>query len=459
MYRIATRTLGVVLLLVWSLALVGCDDDISSVEDLDIQPSIDLPSSLSLALLDAESRTEFSTTYQGLDQAPDVSGSGNLVVERISESGSAEQGGSQQWSVGYDGTVSGVQEETITIQTSSEGESIEREINVTVSPFVISTDFASRFIVVEDFETDFPDNQGADNPADQRPITTTGATTAAIQSEASSPNSNGPNALEINAAAGDPVSFESTVSAPGANLFTFLVRSPDAAFDLTLTFVEEANGAEVEHEIVVPITEGAGWRQYGIGFSQIDVDFNPVAVRAGGNGPLKSVRLSADADVTFQVDELMLGTEQGSIAEINDFEATTNAYITFSGASFGFTDQVAENAFGTRARDLQDVSFFGYNQGGIRIQDAANGELKFRIGAVAEDTELEVFLELNEGGGTATNITIEAGSEWQDISVPISELAENPSALASGISNVGFNFVSGSSSFLIDDLRLDATGN
>ena len=465
MNHLATRLLGVALMLAASIALVGCDDEITSVEDIDIQPDIEVPGSVSLVLLDAESRADFTVSYQGLEEVPTAQGSGNLVVELAEESGSATQGGERRWSVGYDGSVSGVAEETITISTRGEGETIEEELSVTISPFIIQTDFQPEFVIVEDYEAEFVDESGADNPVSQRPVTTEGGSAVTIQSEQVSENSNGVNAARIDAVAGGTVIMESTVSAPGADRFTFLVRSPTASFDLTLTFVEETGGGTTERVIEVPISESQGWRQYGIGFSQIGEDFDPVATRAGGTGSLQSVSLSTEADVAFEVDEFMLGTEQGPIAEINDFETTGNAYITFSGASFGFTDQVADNALGARARDLANVNFFGYNQNGIRIANGSDGVLKFRIGNIEEATDLRVFLETgaDDNGGFGFDngpiLSFEASSGWQDVEVPLSEMGENPSAAANGLTNVGFQNEGGGAGFLIDDIRLDATGN
>lgn len=465
MNHLATRLLGVALMLVASIALVGCDDEITSVEDVDIQPSIDFPGSVSLTLLNADSQADFSVSYQGLDEVPTAQGSGDLVVELADESGSANQGGERQWTVGYDGSVSGVAEETITITTQGEGETIEEEVDVTISPFIIQSDFQPEFVVVEDYEAEFVDEQGADNPVSQRPVTTEGGSDVTVQSDQVSENTNGANAAQIDAVAGGAVTMESTVSAPGADLFTFLVRSPDSSFDLTLTFVEETDSGTTEHTIEVPISETSAWRQYGIGFSQIGEDFDPVAARAGGSGSLQSVSLSTDADVSFQVDEFMLGTEQGPIAEINDFETTGNAYITFSGASYGFTDQVADNALGSRARDLGNVDFFGYNQNGIRIANGSEGVLKFRIGNVEEATDLRVFLETAAGDDDGFGfdngpvLSFEASEGWQDVEVPLSDLGEDPGAIANGLTNVGFQVEGGGSGFLLDDIRIDATGN
>jgi hypothetical protein len=459
MNHLATRLLGVALMLVASMALVGCDDEITSVEDIDIQPSLEVPGSVSLVLLDQNSRTDFSISYQGLDEAPTVQATGNLVVELVEESGSASEGGERRWSVGYDGSVSGVVGETITITTRGEGQSIEEEIGVTVSSFTITTDFQPNFLVIEDYETAFVDEEGSGNPVAQHPVVAEGGSAFAVQSDQVSENSNGVNAAQIEAVAGDPIVIENRVSAPGADLFTFLVRSTNASFTITFTFTEEVNGEVTQHELEVPIPEGDAWRKYSIEFALISEDFDPVAARAGGSGSLRSVSLTADADVTFEVDEFMLGTEEGPIAEINDFETTTNAYVTFCGGQYSFSDQVADEALGARSRRLGGNGCFGYNQAGTRIENASNGSLDFRVGDVAEDTELEVFLELSQGGGTATTISVEAGSEWRNVSIPISDLAEDPSALAGGISNVGFSPVSGASSFLLDDIRIDATGN
>ena len=457
MYPTATRLLGVALVLLWSVTLVGCDDEITSVEDIDIQPSIESPSSVSLTLLNADSRTDFSVSYQGLDEVPTAQGSGNLVVELAEESGSATQGGERRWSVGYDGSVSGVAEETITITTRSGDETIEEVIEVAISSFTISTDFQPQFVVVEDYEAEFVDEQNAGNPVAQRPVTTEGGSQVEIQSEQVSPNSNGVNAAQVDAVTGGTVTMESLVSAPGADLFTFLVKSNDSSFTLTFTFVERTGEETTQHVLDVPIPAGDNWRKYAIEFPLIGEDFDPVAARAGGTGALQSVSLSTDTDVSFQVDEFMLGTEQGPIAEINDFETTSNAYVTFCGGNYSFSDEVADEAFGIRSRRLGQNGCFGYNQNGIRIENASNGSMDFRIGDVEEDMELEVFLELAAGGGTATNISVEAGSDWRNVSIPLSELAEDPLAIAEGITNVGFGPTS--SRFLIDDIRLDATGN
>lgn len=463
MLRSTTR-FGYTLLLLIGLVLVGCEDTPSSVEDFDIQPSIEMPSSVSLALLDPASTAEFDINYQGLEVEPALEPSGNLTIERIDQTGSPRNGGSETWSIGYDGSVSGVAEEEITVTAPEAG--VEETIVVTVSPFVISRDFSSRFMVVENFETNFPDNRDEDNPVAQRPVETVGGTEAEIQSDVASGNSTGPNALEINATAGDPVTLESQVSAPGADQVSFLIRpDPGQDFDLTLTFEERANGATVEREIELPVSEGSDWLQYRIGFAQIDEEFDPVAERAGGSGMLESVSLEASEDVVFHVDDFMFATEQGAVAEINDFEATTGAYVTFSAADFAFSDQVADNALGTRARSLGGASFFGYNQGGTRIQDAEDGELRFRIGQLDDDLEILIFVEtIDEEGGfdfdAGQVVTIEAESGWQDISIPLSELGDDPSAIGSaGLQNVGFDVESGDNDFLIDDIRLDATGN
>ena len=465
MNHLATRLLGVAMMLVASIALVGCDDEITSVEDLDIQPSIEVPGSVSLTLLSADSRANLAVSYQGLDEAPSAQATGNLVVELAEESGSATQGGERRWSIGYDGSVSGVAEETVTITTSSGGESIQEEVSVTVSPFVINSEFQPEFIIVEDYETAFVDESGSDNPVAQRPVTTTGGSEVTIQSDQVADNSTGVNAAQINAVEGGTVTMETPVSAPGADFFTFLVRSAESAFNLTLTFVEETGSGTTEHVIEVPISQSNAWRQYGIGFSQIGETFDPVAVRAGGSGSLQSVRLTTDADVTFEVDEFMLGTDQGPIAEINDFETTGNAYITFSSASFGFTDNVADNALGDRAREIGNGNFFGYNQNGIRVADGSNAVLKFRIGNVEEATDLRVFFETgaDDNGGFGFDngpvLSFEASSGWQDVEVPVSDMGTTPSAIANGLTNVGFQVEGGGTGFLIDDIRIDATGN
>ena len=571
MYRIATRSLGVALLLVWSLALVGCDtDEISSIEDIDFQTLFDVEQTeFSLIAGQPNQPAQFELSYQGLQDRPTltsdasglnievaeetgtaeagettwnvtytgsmdeasimetmtVSGEGDtgtvsqdidvqinnplviqqdfftfvagqspsprinveyegieeapvltteaaaLDIELIEDEGNPQDGGMRSWSVEYTEEIDGDSvTEMVRLESDGASAAYARDIEVQFNDVIsTTTDFSSRFILVEDFETDFEVPE----------FTTEGGTTADRQTAESAANSIGLNSLEINAAAGDPVTLERRVSAPGLNVMSFLIKpDPNEDIDLTVTLAEEVNGDIVEYDVGLLVEAGAEWVRYEVALDALLADFNPVAERAGGNGPLESVSFTTDSDVTYYLDDVMLGTTDGPQLEINDFEITNGPYGGFSDIELDFVDIVEDNAPGFTARSMsytEGGNFFGYNFNAngadIFLADAADADLVLRLGQVSEDFGLFAFIEAegDAGGygfGGGQTYEIEASDGWQEVRIPVSELGDDPSALLDpGIGNVGFELQREEEDedtaleLLIDDIRLDATGN
>lgn len=443
MRRLATFSLSLALVAVLGVALIGCDDNPTSVNDFEIQPDMEVPSALTLILSGEGSSAQFEVSYQGLDSHPQAEGSGALSLEKVEETGSPDNG-DQTWAVSYTESASGVVEETVTITGSNGSKQIAKSFTVTVSPISISQQFTSNFAVVTDYE--------------ERSYAGSGGTTVETTNSVVSDNSTGVTALQVNAASGGPLTFERRASAPDADRFTFLIKPPtDTDFNLTLTFTEETGDGTASHQIDVPVSAGNNWLKYGIAFSQISESFNPVDARAGGNGPLVSVEMTADQDVTYYVDQLMLGTEAGAQVEIHDFEQTT---LEYSCMTLNASDNVADASNGYASRQIDGGGCFGYNYNNLQVDAGSNTVVSARVNA-SEGDELYVFLETRDGnaGGfnydNGTTITLPTDG-WQTVEVPVSQLGDTPGALRSaGLQNIGFEATQGSEpTFLIDDIRL-----
>ena len=481
MQRFSSVLYSLLLVAVLGLVVAGCDESPTSVEDFDIQPGLSLSNSQVTFVAGQATPPQVEATYQGLDTAPTIESSApELAIELVEENGTPEDG-SRTWTLVYTDFVEGSSvSESATLTAQADGSTIESTVSVQVNnPISLTTDFEPRFLVVEDYETGFQD--GPENGAGILPeITTEGTTTAEIQSEEVSPNSNGPNALLVNASAEEAVTFVRQTNAPGLSVLSFLLKpDPSEDFLLTIELEEEANGDLVAREIEVPIEAGDEWVRYDLAVGALFDDFNPVAISAGGNGPLESISFRTDSDATYYVDEIMMGTTAGPQLEINDFQATSFAYGTFAEIELGSSDQVAANASGFTARSMSYVSggnFFGYNYNLPRLANGGSGDVVVRIGQVSRSFDLFVFIETPEtddgrAGGFSFNagetVSVDEGDEWREVRMPISQLGDEPSALVDpGITNVGFEIrrPDGDSTeepieFLIDEIRLDATGN
>ena len=104
MRRIIQLSLGLMAAVLLGLVAAGCDETPTSVEDFDFQPDLRSPASASLVLI-GDARTTFTITYQGLDGAPQITPSGDLVTSVVSEEGSPQRGGTQELEVTYDGHI------------------------------------------------------------------------------------------------------------------------------------------------------------------------------------------------------------------------------------------------------------------------------------------------------------------------------------------------------------------
>ena len=568
MNHLATRLLGVALMLVASMALVGCDDEITSVEDIEFQTLVNVPSNeITITGGQPENPAQFEISYQGLDARPSVStGSESLNAEVVEETGSPDAG-TTTWRITYLGSIEGPSlEDAMTITIQSEGESFQEEVAVQVnSPLSVAqeaftfvagqsplprirvtyeglgqapeltsgssainielanesgdsvagerawvleytepiegdsvtetvqltasgsegatytralsvqfnnaisttTDFTTEYIVVEDFETGFSLPE----------ITTEGSTSATVQTGEASPNSTGRNALEVQATGGDPVTLIRRASALDLNTLSFLIK-PDATNDLnlTITLTEQVDGESVSRDVGLLIEASSEWVRYDVALDALLEEFNPVAERDGGNGPLESISFTSEEDATYLIDDVMMGTPDRRVLEINDFEITNNPYGSFSDITLGFSEMVPEGSTGFTSRSFSYVeggSFFGYNFNSngtdLFLSNAANGDIVVRIGAVSQGFDLFAFVESPEGGYTfdaATTVPVEAGDEWREVRIPLSDLGNDPSALFNpGIGNVGFEIRGAGDAdednpveFLIDKIVLDAQG-
>jgi hypothetical protein len=416
---------------------VGCDSSPSSVQDFEIQPALESSSSLSLVL--AEGTAKLSVNYQGLDGPPSVEATGGLKAENTEQTGSPRSGGQQQWTLTYDGDVQGVTTEQAIVQASGGGRSIADTVDVTVSRFLVQSEFAPTFASVADFE--------------ERTLTTSGGTTAERTDAVVAENSTGTESLEISGSG--TATIERTTSVPGASRFTFLIR-PDESTDFTLTFsfTEETGSGTTTHDLDVQVQAGTEWVKYGIALNQIAADFNPVASRAGGNGALQSISMSTDQDVTYYVDQLAFANENQAVAEVHDFEETT---LEYNCPELATSQDVADASDGVQSRSVEGGGCFGYNYDLLYADVEAGDVLSFWTKSAQEQTRL-VFVQTSEqaGGYTFDNgvdVTIPGSDEWTKVEVPVDSLGENPAALQNaGITNVGFD---GGKQILIDQVRFE----
>jgi hypothetical protein len=454
MRRYSTYVLTIFFFTFFSVGLVGCDETPSSVEDFPIQGTMDSPGGLTVS---SESSPEFEVSYQGLEDHPtvDLVQTGDVQVERLEQSGNPREGGSSQFRVALATDAIELPVKKIDLVVTGTDQSSGRVITDTIDTFAstklsIRTNFTSSFISVADYEGDVT-NPYCGNEVDtepyeggQRIIQTTEATTSITTRDGNNPvGSNGKSFLQItNQSAGGSVTIQRKMNLPNSDQFSLLVRSSNSQrFNLTLGFTHASGGSETTHEFSLPVPAGVGWLKVGIPFSEISADFSPVDSRAGGDGPLMSVSLTADAAVSYAVDEMLFGTQEtGPRAEFHDFELEACDYgPPFSGGTFGFTENVAPESDGYTARTLEGIGFFGYNQNPAFLDVDGDDVFVFWGKGVGGDRNLTVFLE-GPGGFTFGNnevVTLPEG-QWKRFEIPLSNLGDDPSALTDGLGNVGF---------------------
>jgi hypothetical protein len=444
-----SRLLSIAALAVVALAFLGCDNSPTSVQDFDVQPKLETPPSVGLVL--AEGAASFSIQYQGLDQHPQATSTGALSVSKANETGDPRRG-EQEWTLTYGESIDGVVSENVILQSSAAGEQVTDTVSVTISRFIISSNFQNQTAMVADFEN--------------RSVSGSGGTTVEYDSTNVSDNTSGVASLQVQSSASGTATIERRTSAPGATRFSFLVLpGSNTDFDITLTFTDSTGGGTATHSVDVPVQAGNQWVKYEIALDQISSDFNPVATRAGGDGPMTSVEMSTDQDVTFNVDELRFATEDAVVAGVHDFEETSFEY-SFGGVSFDTSPNVAETSDGFTSRVINGSGGgFGYNYVDLKANLSESGVLSLRVNADSGD-ELYIFLETNggEGGfayGEGNTYSLPTDG-WQTLEIPITDFGNNPSAIQNAaLSNVGFEVTQGDdgSPLLIDDIRLVEPAN
>lgn len=472
MRLLSKLSLLTVFLLFIGAVLSGCDESPTSAEDFKIQPGLELSASELIFVNGQTPSPTIELDYQGLDEAPSVASSlSDLEAAKIEEEGSPKDG-QQTWKLEYKAELSGnFVDDTLSVTATGNGREFEKTVPVRVNnPISVVTNFEGTYAFAVGYETGFAN--GPENGAgEQFEVKESGGSTAQVESEQFAEKSNGKSSLAIDASAGDPITMVRRVSAPGSDVFSFLLK-PDSQTDFTLTigFTEETPSGLETRTVEVDVPSGTDWRKYNLAVGQLYTDFDPVAQRANGNGPLVEISMTTDKNVSYNVDELLMGTSEKARIEINDFQTTSFAYGAFSDIEFEETSNVATNSSGFTARTISysdGDNFFGYNFDHLSPHVSGTDEVAIRLGQVSLGFNLYVFIETHgDVGGYAYDggkeVAVSAGDSWQEITVPIGDLGQDPSVLASdGIRNVGFEIRrAGSSSqtisFAIDDIRIQA---
>jgi hypothetical protein len=478
------RCLGV--LVFFAIGLVGCDQTPSSVEEFEVQGTMNSPSSL---VVTPDLQPEFEVEYQGLQEPPTIDTPSRIGVESLGEAkGSPRDGGSKRWrlTLGVDNIDELLVQDAVLIRGTeiNGGEVVDTLSATATTSLSVQTNFSSSFLNVADFEGDVgtesyvpTTDSGVEEPAfegNARTISTSGGTEVNVinpdpdgfgtpDATNQPEGSNGVRFLEVEGTSSGSVTIERRTSLPGLDFMTFMVRQASATFSLTITLVEETGSGATRRELELPIPAGSEWLKMGIPFGFFGDEFNPVASRSGGNGPLTSIEFSADGDVTYAIDEILFGTEEvGPRVEFHDFERSNLAYGPpfCTGNSYAFADSVAAASDGYTSHSVSGTDCFGFNYGDGFAEVAlgfvdvdGNDVLSFRAQGASDTTEVEAFIESFEGGFNGDQaVTVNPpNGAWEQFEIPLNELGSDPSALKGNLHNVGFNAVG---EFLIDDIKI-----
>jgi len=473
MRRQSTPVLSSALLLVFAVALVGCDQTPNSPEDFRVQGTMDSPAALTLT---PDLAPEFTVEYQGLESVPSIDAPSRIGVEMVGEpQGNPSETGSATWRLSLDGEVENLlEQDNVLIRGSTVGgrEVVDTLAASVTTSLTVQAEFTSSFYTFADYEGDVTiDNYGLEEDFTPSP--------EEFESEPyenSPEGSNGIRFLEIDATSGGAVSIERQMNLPNSDFFSFLIRPASSLFTLTITMTEETGGGEVRRELELPIPPGDDWLKVGIPFGLFGEDFNPVDSRSGGNGPLISVRLSADADVEYAVDEMLFGigpTEGESFkarAELHDFEETNLAFgppfspnNTFGFSTVGDEDfMVANESDGITARSIgPDAPNFGYDTGGggfdtgttfVMVDVDGDDVLSFLVKDTEGGGEIDASLSADGFSGSVTVGPFPQG-EWERVEIPIQEFGDPAAALDPGISGSFFGLnVDGE--IFVDDIKI-----
>lgn len=489
MRRSSTTTIGILILAL--VGLVGCDafeNGSSSVQDFDIQGNMLTPSGRTVT---PELAPTFAVEYQGLSGSPTASTSSDILeINTISTEGEPQQGGLRTWRVNL--TVDEIQEtlaqETVVVEgNTADGRAIADTLSVSATTTLsVTRDFASSFFTIADYEGDVTDNfdgsaaSSEEYDGSQREVSTSGETDFSIINDPSDglpegtnqpSGSNGVRFMEIEGSGSGSLTINRWVNLPDSDQMSFLIRPASSSFTLTVTLNERTSGGMESHELELPVPPGGDWIKIGVPFRFFD-GFNPVAERSGGDGPLTSVQFSADANVTYAVDEIVFGEEGvGGRTELHDFEQSTSAYGGFTGgASFGFApapDSVSASSDGLTSRLLRGAGSWGYNYGGafgppalVFLDADLNDVFTFSAKGSTEtsgsdEVTVSIAVPNGEGGFDSSVTRVLEDDTWQTFEIPLSEFGANPdpSALRDpGIRSFDFGF---NGELLIDDIKIE----
>ena len=474
MRRFAHYSLRLLVAVALGALVAGCDESPTSVQDFDIQADV-RPSTSDVVFFAGQSpNPSFEVTYQGLDEHPVAESSGDLQLNQVTQTGSPDRG-EQVYELSFPREVNGNSESALVQITSvRDGEQLVDSIEVQINnPISVTEDFAPRLAAAQDFEDSLRTTE-----------TTGGATVTATRDV--SPNSNGQNAVEVSMGTGGQVTFQREANLGDFRVLTFLIRpDPNTDFSLTATLTEAVDGGTASYDIDVTVPSGSAWRQYTIAAGQLFANFDPVAERAGGSGPLQSVSFTVDQDnVSFGLDEIAFGNAEAPAIEIEDFEVTDNRYFRFGNVDAAYTENVAPLSDGPLGRRLSysaegnDNSFFGYNYTSnnsgeslnLRLDPSSDAVLSMRVSDVSKAFDLYAFIETNDGSftsGSGTAVPLEAGADPTLIDIPLGNIVAEGGDLAavfeSEIFNVGFEIqrksdddTSDPIEFTLDDVKLRA---
>lgn len=440
--------------------LTGCDDNPVSVEDYPIQGNMEAPLE---ATVNPATTDTVEVTYQGLEQHPKAELPSNINASLLSQDGSPSEG-STRWEISLAGELSQlVSQEPLVVKGNTGDREVADTITVTTTAISVSSTFSSSFIAIADLEDD------------ARTLSTSGGTSAEIINSddpagSAPPNtpsgSNGVRYLEATGSADGSVTIERPTNLPNSSFFSFLVRqNSETDFTLTVTLTT----SQTTHEVDIPVQAGGDWLKYGMTFADIeefsentDAAFNPVASRSGGPGELQSISFSADADVTYGIDEIFFGEglETPRVA-FEDFERPTDAYT--DGDCTSPSSDVASQSDGFNSLTVESCGFFGYNYGGafgppslVYLDVDGDDVVSFRAKGETSDEQVDVLIETVDGKGGFgfdSRITVDIpGNSWERVEIPIGDLGDDPSVLKTeGLRNFGFD---SAGDFVLDDFKI-----
>lgn len=498
MSRLCTPARCLGLLVLFAVGLVGCDQTPSSVEEFDIQGTMNTPLSL---VVTPELEPTFTVEYQGLESPPSIEAPSRIGVEAVGEpQGDPRDAGNRSWklSLAVDNIDELLVQDPVLIRGNTiNGKDVVDTLSaVATTSLPVQTDFTSSFYTLADYEGDvtsenyefgesFTPDTVETEPYEggQRTIETTGGTEVSLINADPDPGtpsgenrpqgSNGVRFLEIDGASGGSVTIDRVIDLPNSDFFSFLVRQASSTFSLTITMIEETGGGTTSRDLNLPIPAGNQWFKITVPFEFFGEDFNPVDPRSGGNGPLVSIRLSSNQNVVYAIDELLFGIQgTGPQAEFHDFEETTLAFgPPLSDNTFGFSTSrpadvdpnpmVSDSSDGYTSRLVSGSATWGYDliggafgsEHGARVDVDGDDVLSFLVKDRSGESSFEISFQSDGDLGEAVLVDDLPQGEWERVEIPMSSFGTPQDALDPGLR--GFNVANqGGADFLIDDIKI-----